>query len=84
MTTMQIQVEAFQNLGIIAQDETVLERVAKYLRRIAKQLMDDPTCMSEEEFRQKLERSSAAAEAGFYVEKSPQETMEQFLDRVCM
>ncbi len=40
--------------------------------------------MTEEEFRAKLEHSSAQAAAGFYVEKQPNETMAQFLDRVCM
>ena len=40
--------------------------------------------MTEEEFRAKLEHSSAQAAAGFYVEKRPEETMEQFLDRVCI
>ena len=40
--------------------------------------------MTEEEFRAKLEQSSAQAAAGFYVEKQPNETMAQFLDRVCM
>ena len=40
--------------------------------------------MTEEEFRAKLQQSSAQAAAGFYVEKQPNETMAQFLDRVCM
>ena len=40
--------------------------------------------MTEKEFRAKLEHSSSQAAAGFYVEKRRNETMEQFLDRVCM
>ena len=40
--------------------------------------------MTKEEFRAKLEHSSAQAAQGFYVEKRPDETMAQFLDRVCM
>jgi len=40
--------------------------------------------MTEEEFRAKLEQSSAKAAAGMYVEKRPNETMDQFLERVCM
>ena len=40
--------------------------------------------MTEAEFRAKLEHSSAQAAEGFYVEKRPNETMEQFLDRVCI
>ena len=40
--------------------------------------------MTKEEFRAKLEHSSAQAAQGFYVEKRSDETMAQFLDRVCM
>ena len=40
--------------------------------------------MTEEEFRAKLAYSSAEGAAGHYVEKRQDETMEQFLDRVCM
>ena len=40
--------------------------------------------MTEEEFRAKLAHSSAQAAAGHYVEKLPNETMAQFLERVCM
>lgn len=38
--------------------------------------------MTEEEFRAKLAHSSAQAAAGHYVEKLPNETMAQFLERV--
>ena len=40
--------------------------------------------MTEEEFRAKLEHSSAQGAAGLYVEKRQDETMEQFLNRVCI
>ncbi len=38
--------------------------------------------MTEEEFRAKLAYSSAQAEAGHYIEKKPEETVEQFIDRL--
>ena len=50
MKTLQLDADILQNLGIIAQDETMLQRVAKYLRRMAQQLTYDPTCMTKEEF----------------------------------
>jgi hypothetical protein len=40
--------------------------------------------MTEEEFRAKLAHSSAQAASGHYVEKLPNETMAQFLERVCI
>ncbi|KWW28905.1 MAG: hypothetical protein AUK63_1729 [bacterium P3] len=33
----------YHNLGIVAEDETLLEKVYKYVRRLAQQLVDDPT-----------------------------------------
>ena len=50
MKTLQLDADILQNLGIIAQDETMLQRVAKYLRRMAQQLTYDSTCMTKEEF----------------------------------
>ena len=38
--------ELYRNLAIIAEHETVLERVAKYVRKQVKQLTDDPACMT--------------------------------------
>ena len=34
--------ELFRNLAIIAEDEKQLRKVAKYVRRLAKQMTDDP------------------------------------------
>ena len=84
MTALQLNAEIYSDMSIIAKDETMLSKVAKYVRKLAKQMTDDPTRMTEEEFRQKLARSKAHADAGHYVEKRQDETMEQFLDRVCM
>ena len=52
MVAAQLNVDILRNLGIIAEDETMLAKAAKYLRRLAKQVAndDDPTCMTKEEF----------------------------------
>ena len=50
MTALQLNADIYRNLGIIAEDESMLDKVAKYLRRVAKQMTDDPTRMSKEEF----------------------------------
>ena len=49
MTALQLNAELFRNLGIIAEDETMLDKVAKYVRKLAKQMTDDPTSMTKEE-----------------------------------
>ena len=53
MSTAQIgslNAEILRNLGIVAEDEGALQRVAKYLRRVVRELTSDPTEMSREEF----------------------------------
>lgn len=57
MTALQLNAELYRNLGIIAEDETMMQKVAKYVRKLAKQMTDDPTCMSKEEYFAMLDRS---------------------------
>ena len=64
MTALQLNADIYRNLGIIAEDESMLDRVAKYLRRVVKQMKDDPTCMSKEEYFAMLDRSKEQAKRG--------------------
>ena len=59
MSTAQLgalNAEIIRNLGVIAEDESVLARVAKYLRKVVKEMKADPTLVSEEEFFASLNR----------------------------
>ena len=56
--------ELYRNLAIIAEHETVLERVAKYVRKQVKQLTEDPTCMTKEDFFARVDRASERAARG--------------------
>lgn len=38
MTALQLNADIYRNMSIIAQDEAMLRRVAKYLRRLVKQM----------------------------------------------
>ena len=78
MTALQLNAEIYRNLGIIAEDEFMLERVAKYLRRLAKQVTDDPTCMTKEEYFAMLDR----AEKGPRHRMLPNEDLTAFLKRM--
>ena len=46
MTVLQANAELYRNLSVIAEDETMYEKVVKYVRRLAKQMKEDPTRMS--------------------------------------
>ena len=78
MTALQLNAEIYRNLGIIAEDESMLEKVAKYVRKLAKQVADDPTCMTKEEYFAMLDR----AEKGPTHSMLPNEDLTAFLKRM--
>ena len=65
MTSSQMNAEIFHNLSILAESEEMLARVAKYLRKLAKEKQEaDSTLMSEEEFFEKLDQAEKNIEEG--------------------
>ena len=77
MTALQINADIYRSLGIISEDENVLRKAAKYLVRLAKQMTDDPTCMTKEEYFRRLDE----AEKGPSVAMLPDEDLTTFLRR---
>jgi hypothetical protein len=55
MTTMQLNAEMLRNMSIIAEDESLLKRAAKYLRKLVAE-KKDPTEISKEEFFASIEK----------------------------
>ena len=82
MTTSELNAEVLRNLSIVAEDESLLKRVAKYLRRVVAEKQNDPTLMTEEEFFAKLERGEKAYRQGTCHEMLPDEDLDDFLARV--
>ena len=64
MKTIQLDGEILRNLGIIAENKTILTKVAKYLRRMAKQASQDNTLMSKEEFFARVEEAEQDIKEG--------------------
>ena len=56
MTTIQMNAELLRNMSIIAEDENLLKRAAKYLRKLVAE-KEDSSLMTEEEFFAKIERA---------------------------
>lgn len=50
MTAIQLNAEILRNLGTLAEDEGMLKRVAKYLRKLVAEKEADPTHFTKEEF----------------------------------
>ena len=56
MTAIQMNAELLRNMSIIAEDEHLLKRAAKYLRKLVAE-KEDSSLMTEEEFFTKIERA---------------------------
>ena len=80
MTALQLNAELYRNLGIIAEDETMLAKVAKYTRNLAKKLTDDSTCMSKEEFYDRLDKAEKQIAEGQGVTFTNVEKMNAWLN----
>ena len=81
MTALQLNADIYRNLGILAEDESMLSKVAKYLRRLVKQATNDPTCMTKEEYLAMLDRSEAQYARGQYTTQLPNESVTDMLRR---
>jgi len=80
MTALQLNAEIYRNMGIIAEDETMLKRVAKYLRRLAKQMTEDPTCMTKEEFFARIDEAEREIAEGKGITFTNQAEMNAWLN----
>ena len=81
MTTTELNAEVLRNLSIVAEDENLLRRVAKYLRRIVSEKQNDPTLMTKEEFFSMLEESEEEYRQGKYTSLLPGESVDDMLKR---
>jgi len=78
MTALQLNAELYRNLSIIADDETMLGKVVKYVRTLAKKKQADSTCMTKEEYLRRLDE----AEKGPTYKMLPNESLDEMLMRL--
>ena len=50
MNALQLNADIYRSLGVLSEDETMLAKAAKSLRRLVKQMTNDPTCLTKEDF----------------------------------
>ena len=82
MTAVQLNAEILRNLGALAEDESMLKRVAKYLRKLVSEKEADPTLLSKEEFFARVDEAREQIKRGEGVEMLPDESLDDFLKRV--
>ena len=56
MTSVQLNAQIWRDMGILADSEPMMKRVAKYLRKLVKE-KEDPTLMTKEEFFARLDKA---------------------------
>ena len=78
MTALQLNADIYRNLAILSEDESMLEKAAKSLRRLVNEMTEDPTCMSKEEYFAMLDQ----AEKGPRHRMLPDEDLTAFLRRM--
>ena len=82
MTAVQLNAEILRNLGALAEDESMLKRVAKYLRKLVSEKEADPTLLSKEDFFASVDEARGQIKRGEGVEMLPDESLDEFLNRV--
>ncbi len=56
MTAIQMNAEILRNMSIIAEDERLMNRVAKYLRKLVAE-KQDPTIFTKEDFFARIDKA---------------------------
>ena len=74
--------EILRYMSIIAEDESLLKRAARYLRKLAAEKENDTTLLSKEEFFARIDDAREQIKRGEGVEMLPDESLDEFLERV--
>ena len=83
MTTVQmgaLNAEILRNLGTIAEDEGLLKRTAKYLRKLVAEKKEDSTLLSKEEFFARVDKAEKEIAEGKGITFTNREEMNSWLN----
>ena len=73
MTALQLNAELLRELSVIVEDETLLAKALKYIKKLTAK-KDDPTLMSKEEFFKRIDD----ARKGKTYRMKPEESLDEF------
>ena len=82
MTTLQLNAQIWRDMGILADSEPMMKRVAKYLRKLVAEKEADPTLLTKEEFFARVDEAREQIRRGEGIEMLPDESLGEFLERV--
>ena len=84
MTAVQmnaLNAQIWRDMGTIAEDDGMMRRVAKYLRKVVKEMTADPTEMTKEEFFRRVDEAREQIRRGEGHEMLPNENLTEYLQR---
>ncbi|MBO4663072.1 MAG: hypothetical protein J6Y15_09380 [Bacteroidaceae bacterium] len=80
MTAVQLNAEVLRAINDISDDETLMNKVLKYIKKLTAK-KEDPTLMTKEEFFAKIERAEQQYARGEYTTQLPGESVSDMLKR---
>ena len=80
MTAIEMNAEMLRNMSIIAENESLLKRATKYLRKLVAEMQADPTLLSKEEFFRRVDEGREQIRRGESVQFSDRDEMNKWLN----
>ena len=80
MTALQLNAELYRAMGLIADDETLMTKVLRYVKRLAAK-REDPTLMTKEEFFANVDEALEQAKRGQITRQLEGESVTDMLKR---
>lgn len=80
MTTIQLQSDINSSLAAIGENDNLLARAARYLKRLARQAQSDEALLSEEEFFGRIDRALEQEARGEGIVFENSEALHQYLN----
>ena len=81
MTALELNAELYRAMGEIADDETLMTKVLKYVKKLAAAKKADPTLMTKEEFFARVDEAKAQYNHGEGHRMLPGEDLTAYLRR---
>ena len=79
---MEVNTQIWRDIAEIADNESLMKQLAKYLKKLTAKKKSDPTLMTKEEFFAKIDRSLEQARQGRVHRMQPDESLDDFLKRI--
>ena len=81
MTAIQLRAELFREMSPLLDSEAAMEKLLKYVRKLAAK-KNDPTLMTKEEFFANVDEALEQAQKGQVHRMEPDESLDDLLKRV--